>query len=268
MNILYITYALDGLLTIAAPIVLAVVFTKKFDLYWRLFWIGAVVFALSEIAMGVFSNYVVYPFIGRINNDATLTSITVLIFSALLLGLCAALFGELLRYGMFRWWAKEARSWVDGVLTGIGYGGAAAIFIGALIIYNFVNMAMVKNTDLSTLLTPEQVPQAQAQISAFWSAPWYSTLNDFVQQLFTLIVQIALTLVILQVFIRKQWYWLVIALFAHTIFEASRLIAQNLLNPYLMDLVIIGFGLAGIAVIIALRPSDPTKQLTTEPAKA
>jgi len=268
MNILYVTYALDGLLTIAIPIILAVIVIRKFDLYWRLFWIGVAVFALSQIILTVLNNYLVYPFLNRLNGNAVLSSVTVLIYSALTVGLGVALVEELLRYGMFRWWARDARSWVDGTLTGIGHGGAGAIFLGALVFYNFINMVMVKNTDLSTIVTPEQLPYAQAQVNAFWSAPWYTTLNDVIQQLFTLPVQIALALVVLQTFIRKQWYWLIIAIMAHTLFEASRVVAQNLLSPLLANLVFVGFGLASIAVILAFRISEQQKQLSTNAAEA
>jgi uncharacterized membrane protein YhfC len=266
MSILHVTYALDGLLTIAIPILVAVYIIRKYDLYWRLFWIGAAVFALAQILLTVFNQYIVYPFLSRISETAA--SVNGLIIAALILGLSTALFEELLRLGMFRWWAREARSWIDGFLTGVGHGGASAIFLGALILYNYINMAMVKNSDLSTLVPAEQLQQAQAQVAAFWSAPWYTTLNDIFQTVFTLAVQIALALVVMQVFVRRQWFWLIIAILAHTFFEMSRIVAQNLLTPLLTDMVIAGFGLAAIAVIIALRPSRPAREITSETAKA
>lgn len=268
MSILHVTYALDGLLTIAIPILVALYIIRKYDLYWRLFWIGAAVFALAQILLAVFNQYVVYPFLNNITQTSAFGSVNGLVVAALILGLSTALFEELLRLGMFRWWAREARSWVDGFLTGVGHGGAAAIFLGALILYNYINMAMVKNSDLSTLVPVEQLQQAQAQVAAFWSAPWYTTLNDIFQAVFTLAVQIALALVVMQVFVRRQWFWVVIAILAHTLFEMSRIVAQNLLTPLLTDMVIAGFGLAAIAVIIALRPSKPTRELTSDSANA
>ncbi len=46
------------------------------------------------------------------------------------LGLSAGLFEELSRYAMYRWWAKDARSWGKGLLAGAGHGGIEAILLG------------------------------------------------------------------------------------------------------------------------------------------
>jgi uncharacterized membrane protein YhfC len=236
---------------------LAIYVTRKFELYWRLWWIGAAVFILSQVGLIPFDNYVIAPLLGRLNNNPAFSAISGLILSALVLGLVASLFEEILRYAMFRWWAKDARSWVNGFLTGAGHGGAAAIILGGLVLYNFVNMAIVRNGDLSTMVTADQLPLAQAQVNAFWATPWYMTLNDAVQQLFTIPVQICFALILLQTFIRKQWYWILLAIAAHTLFEASRVVAQNLLSGYLADLVIAVFGIAAVVIIIAFRRAEP-----------
>jgi uncharacterized membrane protein YhfC len=268
MDIHYVTYALDGLLTIAIPIVLAVYLTRKYQLYWRLWWIGAAIYALASIGLAVLNNYVIYPWLNQLNYSSAYSAMTVLILSALILAFSTALLEELLRYAMFRWWIRDARSWVEGLLAGLGHGGAWAIFIGGAIIYNFVNMMIVKNRDLSTLVTPEQLSFAQTQVANYWSAPWYTTLNDIVQTIFILPVQVCLALVVLQAFLRKQLVWLPLAIIAHTIFEAARLIAPNLLNGALADLVIAAFGVAAVFGILALRPQDIEKDLHTSQAFA
>ena len=43
-----------------------------------------------------------------------------LIFNAIFLGLSAGFFEELFRYGMFRWWLKDAHTWRKGILAGVG----------------------------------------------------------------------------------------------------------------------------------------------------
>ena len=261
MDILYVTYALDGLLMIAIPIALAIYVTKKFELYWRLWWIGAVVFILAWIGSIPFDNYVAGPLLEKVSGNPALSAIMVLILSALILGLSTALIEELLRYAMFRWWAKDARSWVNGLLTGAGHGGAGAIFLGALVLYNFINMVMVRNADLSKLVTADQLQLAQAQVNAYWSMPWYSTLNEAVQLIFTIPIQICFALIVLQTFIRKQWYWVLVAIGIHTLFEATRVVAQNLLNGYLVNLVIAAFGIVSVVVIFAFRRVEPAQDL-------
>jgi uncharacterized membrane protein YhfC len=265
MDILYVTYALDGLLLVAMPIVLGLFVVRKYELYWRLWWIGATIYVLSQIIILPFDNYVIGPILGKINNTPSLSAITVLIVSALFLGLAAALIEETLRYAMFRWWAKDARTWVTGLLTGIGHGGAAAIFLGALVLYNFINMAYVRNADLSQFVTADQLPLAQAQVNAYWSTPWYAALTEFVQQLFTLPVQICLAIIMMQTFVRKQWYWILIAFGFHALFETTRVVAQNLVGGYWVALSLAIFGIASVFLIFAFRKED-SKELLNQPS--
>ncbi len=247
---------------------LGIYVTRKYELYWRLWWIGAAIYVLSQVILLPFETYVATPLMDKVNNNPALSAIMVLILSALILGLSTALVEELLRYAMFRWWAKEARTWATGLLTGIGHGGAAAILLGALVLYNFINMAYVRNSDLSKFVTPEQLPLAQAQVNAFWSVPWYSTLNELIQQVFTIPVQICLALIVMQTFVRKQGYWLLIAIVFHTLFETTRMVVQNLTSGYLVDLVIAAFGIASIVLIFVFRRSDVPQALAPFPAKS
>ena len=105
---------------------------------------------------------------------------------------------------------------------------------------------------------------AQAQVNAFWSAPWYSTLNEAVQQLFTVPVQICFALLVLQTFIRKQWYWVYLAIGAHTLFEAVRVVSLNLMNGYLVDIVLGVFAIASVVTIFVLYRPEPPRDLSTE----
>jgi uncharacterized membrane protein YhfC len=264
MNILYITYALDGLLLIAMPIVLGFVVTRKYELYWRLWWIGTAIYVLAQIILLPFDNYVVSQLLGKINNNPTLSAVTVLIISALIVGVAVALVEEALRYAMFRWWAKEARAWADGLLAGIGHGGAAAIFLGAIVLYNFLNMVYARSVDISKFVTADQLPLVQAQVNAYWSTPWYTTLAEIVQQVFIFPVQICLALVMLQAFLRKQWVWAFVAFGYHALFETTRVVAQNLLSGYWVVPVLAAFGIGSVFLIFALRRTD-SRDLSTVP---
>jgi uncharacterized membrane protein YhfC len=262
MNVLYTTYILNGLLVIAIPIALAVYLTRKFELTWRLWWIGAAVFILSQVGHLPFDTYVVTPLLDKMNSNPALPATGALILSALMLGLSAGLWEEILRYAMFRWWAKDDHSWSHGLLAGAGHGGAGAIIIGLLVLYNFNNMLIVRTMDLSTLVSADQLPVVQAQVNAFWSAPWYSTFTEATQQLFTILVQICFTLLVLQTFIRTQLYWVFIAIGAHTLFEAARVVSQNLLNVYLMNVVLGVFAIGSIIAIFVLRSPETAKDLS------
>jgi uncharacterized membrane protein YhfC len=258
MNILYVTYALDGLLMIAMPIALGIYLTRKFELYGRLWWIGAAVFVLSQVGHIPFNAYVVNPLLNNLNSSAVLPSIAMLIVGALILGLSAGLWEELFRYAMFRWWAKDARSWGSGLLVGTGHGGAEAILLGLLVLYNFINMIAVRNMDISTLVPTDQLATVEAQITAFWSAPWYYTLLGALERLFTIPAQICFAVLVLQTFTRKQWFWVWLAVGFHALLDTATVVAQNLLNAYLTEAVIGVFAVLSVLIILKLRQLEPS----------
>lgn len=257
MDLTFMLYALNGLLMIAVPIVLGVYLTRKFDLEARLWWIGAAIFILSQVGHLPFNSYIVNPLLGRLGDIAPLPAIGALVLSALALGLSAGLWEELFRYGMFRWWAKEARSWGEGLLAGAGHGGAEAIIVGLLFMYHFINMAIVRNMDVAQLVPADQVAAAEAQIRAFWSAPWYDTLLGALERLLVIPSHLCLSLLVLQTFLRRQGRWVWLAIAYHTLLNAASLIAANLLNPYWTEAIVGAFAVLSVVIIFALRRGGP-----------
>lgn len=250
---LYFTYTLDILILFAIPIALGIFLVRRFDLEGRWWWIGAIVYVISQIIFLPLENYIVDPFLNKLNYSGILPSLEVLIIGGLVIGLSAGVCEELLRYAMLRWWTNDARSFESGLLLGTGHGGAASIILAFLVIYNFVNMASVRNSDLSTLVPADQVQMIQSQVSAFWSIPWYSTFREAIGQVFMLTIQICLAVMVLQTFIRKQWYWVFLAIGFHTLVEAARVITLNLSNEYLTNGVLGIFAFLAVLILLALR---------------
>jgi uncharacterized membrane protein YhfC len=149
VNVLLLTYPLNALLMIAMPIALAVYLTHKFKLGWRLWWIGGFTFILSQVAHIPFNMLVLNPQLRALGKSALVEPLP-LVLTALALGLSAGLFEEFARYGMYRWWAKEARSWGRGLLAGAGHGGVEAIILGVLVLYGFMQLLALRNVDLAT----------------------------------------------------------------------------------------------------------------------
>jgi uncharacterized membrane protein YhfC len=205
MDILFLTHLLNGLLMIGMPVGLAIFLTARWKLGARLWWIGAATFVLSQVAH--------IPFLAlatiALNRTplAKLSAESALLFNAVFLGLCAGLFEEFFRYGMYRWWAKDARSWRKGVLAGAGHGGAEAIILGAIVLYGFVQLAYLRHIDIATVVPADQVASTQQQVSAYWSATWYASLLGALERFFTIPGHIAMSVLVLQTFTRKQRFW-------------------------------------------------------------
>ena len=163
MDLVTVTRFLNGFLMIALPIVLGIFLVNKFKLSWKLWLIGGATFIISQVLHIPFNKYLLNTVVGSIQQS--LPGNAGILSGALLFGLSAGVFEECARYGMFRWWLKDKRSWRIAVLAGAGHGGVEAIYLGALVLYVFINLLAVRHADLSKLnLTPDQLQIAQQQI--------------------------------------------------------------------------------------------------------
>jgi uncharacterized membrane protein YhfC len=181
-----------------------------------------------------------------------------LLFNAVLLGLSAGLFEELIRYAGLRWWAKDARSWAKGLLFGSGWGGIEAIIFYVVVLsLNYIIFAALRSQDLSNQLSPEQMAPLQQGMNLFWSVSWYDSLLGAVERIFVLPIQISLTILVLQVFTRGQSRWLWFAIAWHTLLDAFVVISISNWGIYATEGIVAIFGLVSVGIIFALRQPEP-----------
>lgn len=260
MDILVITYLLNGLLMIAMPLALGIWLSRRFRLGWRLWWIGAATFVISQVGHIPF-NWV----IDRLFDLGTLPAPPPewrAIFNATFLGLSAGLFEELTRAGVYRWWADDARTWRKGVQLGAGHGGIEAIILGVLVLISYANMLILRGPEAARLVPPEQMALVQQQVAAYWSAYWPATLLGAVERLFTLIVQISFSVIVLQAFIRRQWGWVALAVLWHAAIDGVVVYLAGLWRAttwgmYAVEGIIALFALISLGIIFALRGKTP-----------
>ena len=255
MDIPFLAHLANGLLMIAMPIGLAIFLTRKFHLGWDLWWVGAAIFILSQVGHIPFNALMTFLLnrTGLVNLPPTGR----LIFNAVYLGLSAGLWEESFRYGMYRWWVKDARTWRKGVLAGAGHGGAEAIALGLLALYSFVQLVALRNSDLTKVVSSAQLPLAVQQVTAYWSAPWYASLLGALERIFAITAQIALSLLVLQAFTRKKAFWVWLAIFFHALTDASAVLASHYFSVYWTEALIGLFALVSAGIIIGLHRAEP-----------
>jgi uncharacterized membrane protein YhfC len=261
MDLLSITHFLNGLLMIAMPIILGIYLTEKFHFGWKIWLIGAGIFILSQVFHLPFNTYLLNPFLTKI--QSTSQSVSGQLIVAISLGLSAGFFEEISRYGMYRWWIKDARTWRNGILAGAGHGGIEAIILGILVMLAYVNLLAYRNLDLSNLnLTLDQLATARSQLQAYWNAPWYATMLGAVERMFTIPFHIAASLLVLQVFTRRpgrqQLGWLGLAIFYHALMDASIVFIAGKWGGYAAEAVLGVMVILDIAIIFALRQPEPS----------
>ena len=263
MDILFITHLLNSLLMIAMPVDLALFLTHKFKLGWRLWWIGAATFVLSQVGHIPF-NVLVTPLFNR-PTIVALQPTTQTWIQAIFLGLSAGLFEELFRYGMFRWWARDARSWRKGLLIGAGHGGAEAIILGALALYGFIQLAVLRHADLSKIFPASQLSLAERQVQAYWSTPWPISLLGALERFLTIPIQISLAVIVVQTFIRKQWFWVWLAVLYHAVIDATAVAGSAYVKGAWLEVFVAFFAVISVVIIFGLRRSEPPEPAQPEP---
>lgn len=257
MAILYLTYPLSAVAIVTLALGLGVWITRKFQLDWRLYWIGGAIFILSQVFHIPFNVGLTILFRRRILSVPPTAWLT--LFNAVILGLSAGLFEEFARYVVFRWWTKDARSWRKGLLLGAGHGGMEALIIGLLVLYTFIRMIALRGVDLSTIVLPNQLITAQEQITAYWSATWYQSLLPAVERLFTLVCQVSLAVIVLQAFTRRQIRWLWLAVLWHACLDASAVYSVSLWGIYITEGIVGICALVSLIIIFLLRQPEPVE---------
>jgi uncharacterized membrane protein YhfC len=254
-TILIFTYPFGILLVLVAVFGLGVFLRRKFNLGWRLFWIGGALFIISQILHIPFN-----ILLNRLFDSGVIPlppQQYLLIFSAILLGLSAGLFEEITRYVGLRWWAKDARSWSKGLLFGAGWGGMEAIiFFVVIMLLNYIVLLALRPVDLSTIMPPEQVLPLQQGLDLFWGVSWYDSLLGALERLLVLPIQIALTIMVLQVFLRGQSRWLWLAIAWHALLDAVCVMSVRQWGAYATEGILAIFTLLSIGIIFLLRNED------------
>jgi uncharacterized membrane protein YhfC len=167
------------------------------------------------------------------------------------------LWEEGFRYAAYRWWAKDARSWRKAVLMGAGHGGIEAILLGLLAFFTFLQLVSLKNADLTTLIPADQMDLAQQQVANYWSSPWYATLLGAGERIFAMTAQIALSVIVLQVFTRGHIRWLWLAICWHALINAIGLYILGTWGAYMAEATLAFLTLVNLGIIFALRQPEP-----------
>ena len=236
---------------IVYPAVVAIWVHREFNVSWRYFGYGALIFFLFQLLTRV-------PAI-QVSQAALaprLLSSPALRWGWLLVAaLTAGLFEEGGRYVGYRWLMRgQDKTWPRAIMYGVGHGGLEAWFTAVLAGTTLINLIVLSKTGLAAL-----PPAAQAQVAQSFAVlnaqpVWFPLLGAW-ERLWTLPVQVALSVLVLQVFRQGSLRWLWLAILAHTIvdFTALALGQVTAIPPVPRTLFIEGFvavfGIIGLLVI-------------------
>lgn len=248
---IYVLYALNFLLMIVMPLILARFIAQKRQVRWGLFGIGATAFVLSQVGH--------IPFNWLVLQKLAWVPAGNLIALAVFAGLSAGLFEEVMRYVAYRFWAQDARTWGTGLMLGAGHGGIEAILVGVLGAWGVIQLAALRNGVWLDQVPAEQLPLVQEQITATFSAPWYLILLGALERLFAIILHLSFSLMVMQVFVRGQKWWLWVAVLWHGVVDATAVYAISTWGAYVTEAIVGGMALISLGIVFWFKTPEPVE---------
>lgn len=269
----YVLLTLNSLLMIVMPILLGIWLARRYKVGWSLFFLGSVGFVISQVGHITFNQLFLNPFAADTLDVSTAFGRT--LFIALLFGLSAGIFEEVTRYIFYRF-MKNARDWEEGLMFGTGWGGVESIILGLLAATTIVNVYIYQSGLINSLVPADQLPaNADAiadgirQVQALVDSPPWLFLMGALERMLTLVVQIALSILVLQAFVRKNIVWLFVAIGWHTLVDM--VVALGLFQewePLLIEAAIVGFAIASFFIIRYFKPPDSPSEESPEATTA
>jgi uncharacterized membrane protein YhfC len=246
---------------VALPLVLALVVWRKLGVGWRYFGYGALIFLLFQLVSRIPITLAIQAAIA----PQLQASRTLLVGWLAVAALGAGVFEEVGRYIGYRWLMKrEEKTWPKAIMYGLGHGGLESmLFVGGLTLLTLINLLVLPSV-IGTL-PEEQRALVEQQLAAVAAQPEWLPLLGAWERLWSILVQVAFAVLVLQVFRRGSMRWLVLAVLAHALIDfvvvgAPILLGMTGVNALLLPEALVTIcGLAALWVTWALR--DPPEQV-------
>ncbi|MGV8980991.1 YhfC family intramembrane metalloprotease [Clostridium sp.] len=198
------------ILSILFPMTLLIYYKKKDGISFKPLLIGALMwFIFTQILEKLLNVFVMSTVLFNY-------SILFTIYACL----AAGIFEEIGRFTAFKIFLKNRTEWKDGMAYGIGHGGFEAIFlVGIGYIQNIIFAKLLNSgTLLSSLGSNVTAAQFQALKGAL-TAPAYTFALGGIERIFSIIVQIALTFVVLYGIRNRKNIFLLYAILLHALLD-------------------------------------------------
>ena len=245
------------LFMVVYPLGVALIVRHHLAVGWRYFGYGALVFFVSQIVLRVPIVLVATPLVA----PAIAASRPLAIGWGLLLAVTAGVFECGGRYFGYRWlMRREDKTWGKAIMYGVGHGGLESmVLVAGLAILQVVSLLTLTSASVDAMPAAQHAAVMQ-QITTLTSGPFWLPLLGAWERLWTLAIQVALSVLVLQVFRRGSMAWLALAIGLHSLvdFVTPTLIPllglPSLQTSLLSELTIAVFGLFSLWIVFALRP--------------
>lgn len=250
---------------IVYPLILGAIAHKKLAVGWKYFWFGALVFLVFQLLTRL-------P-LATVLQETVLASLlrTSPAFNwawLVILAVTAGLFEEVGRYVGYRlFMGREPKTWSKAVMFGLGHEGLEAmVLVGGQIILTLLSIPILSAINVNSLPAAGRQAVVQ-QIATINAMPvWFPLLAAW-GRFWSFPLQVALSVIVLQVFRRDQIRWLFLAILLHALIDfLDSALPQAFGSGTTIELLVNGmlcvFGLIGVWITWRLR--EPGGRLERE----
>jgi uncharacterized membrane protein YhfC len=252
---LYITFPIAILVEIVFPVLLGWWVIRRYHTSWKLVGIGGVIYLASQMLHIPLLNGIGWLFSNKVLSVPTGSAL--IVTTAIIYGLAAGLCEEIARMVGFRLLKAPVQNKAGAFSLGAGHAGVETLIVAGLpVLGTFVSMLALKNANSSD---PALDAATVKQISDLWNMAWYLPLANTLDRLVEIITQMALTFMVLQLFVQKSYWWFAAAILWHAVVVGTvvALSGSNLSTGLILVFeVLLGAGSAGILWYLVRKPND------------
>jgi len=233
--------AIEIIVMIGAPLVLAALLRRRFPLSWSLFGAGAATFVLSQV-VHLPLNWGLSKIPGA--NHVGLPVV------ALVLGLSAGLCEELARYVVLRTWKRDARSGAQALMFGVRHGGIESILLGLLAAWSLYQVAVIERVGVEQLgIDPAMQAVVRKQLASFHHTPSWMALMGALERLLVIPTHLAATMLVAVAVVRRRPIMLLAAIGLHALLDAGTVFVGAKHGPLAAEGWIAGIMLVSLFLI-------------------
>ncbi len=223
---------ISGLLSLFAPLIFFSYFKNFGKIRYKTVLVGALTWFITTQILEKGFHLVVL-------NNSLISQIpwVFVVYGAL----TAGVFEEVARYIVFKSFLKKYDEWIDGVGYGIGHGGTEAVVIGAATAVFLLFAANLINSDQLAQLYLPPASLTSVQNTLINTPSWVFLLMG-VERLAAMVIQIALSLIVLYSVKAHRASFLFLAILLHALFDTI---------PAMYQMKLLNLPLTEVAVILA-----------------
>lgn len=254
----------SAMIMIALPLVVGILLARRAQVSWRFFGIGAITFVGAQVFHLPFNAWILQPLVARLGLSGSTQGLDLAVL-ALLFGLSAGFFEETARLLTLKFWLRDARSTKTAFMFGAGHGGIEAVLLGSLALLALFQAMALRDSDLAAMFAPDQAVAVQAQLQAYWSAPWHLVILAPIERVLAIGLHLTLAYLVLQSLTRRNLLWAAAAVLWHAAVNTAAVYVGKQWSPYIAEaltaaLVIVGLG---IITMLSRMQTDPAPQVET-----